>query len=357
MRTDIIYTNNLRYEVGATFPNAYTYSHTPFSHVSLEERSGAITGDASLRLYTLQESGDVEDEVVLTRSFRRKDGASVIVFPISDVLDHLAGEMFVSPKIYISIYVDDEWFALSSITSAIVGVSDTELVDFQTQIAEGATFQKPRFYPLIPLYPSGPEGCITEIPTPEGQPNAKVVLSFGTTLPSSFNAVTSITHSQVKPSASVGDRGNIRIQYAYSSTGLYFDIPAVLDDCSEGLFVRWRDKSGLRQVYRWDVERVVESFEEENSYRELVDSNTRLEDRLSVVMKATKSYTLHSRMLEKSVSELPKSMLTGRSLEYYDKELSRWIPCRVSDTEVEDDLAPMLNIVVELVSDIKTMPW
>ncbi len=356
MRTTNISTENNRYELKVRYPNSYTYSRTPYSYVRVEEQSGAIAGEVTLRLYQSEESGAMKNPLTLTRTFGLEDEKCAAVFPISELLEYYAGEQFTATNIYISVYVDGEWFLIGAVTGVLVGVSDKELVDFPTQIAGGATTLKAPFYPRIPIYIKGPAGCVTEIPTPEGQYNAKSLSVVGNIRPASFGPSTRFVHLGERL-----DNNIVRISYSYTVDGaaktFNYDVPAVVEECANGLFVRWRDRHGLLQTFRWDVERIAEGYSTETSYNMAELSGNILQSRTTDVVVAKKNYLLHSGSLSREDAELPKSILTAREIEYYNDDLERWVPCRVADVEIEDDLAPMQEVSVELITEIDTMPW
>ena len=63
----------------------------------------------------------------------------------------------------------------------------------------------------------------------------------------------------------------------------------------------------------------------------------------------TKRYTLHSRIVERDIYEMCKTIIGSQAVWMWDTTLSDWVRCSMEDSEAEDSGAPMQDLVIEVV--------
>ena len=84
----------------------------------------------------------------------------------------------------------------------------------------------------------------------------------------------------------------------------------------------------------------------ETTYNQLDDTLT---PRYVQNKKLSKRYTLHSRIVERDVFNLCRTILGCQDLFMYDPDVGNWVRFMVEDSESEDTGAPMQDLVVEIV--------
>lgn len=123
-------------------------------------------------------------------------------------------------------------------------------------------------------------------------------------------------------------------------------IPADYDLCTSGVFLKWIDKSGIPYVYRWTPEMTTDEMSVDSTYTQLDETLQPFEVQNKTM---TKRYTLHSRIVERDIYEMCKTIIGSQTVWMWDTTLSDWVRCSMEDSEAEDSGAPMQDLVIEVV--------
>lgn len=350
MKTQNIETGNYRLKI--TSPELYFYTRSPFAYVRVVETGGVASGDISIEVYN-------EDKAIsATRAFHLNGTSNEAVFPISEFVEALPRSSS-TLDVSIRLIADGETVEIG-VFHAICGVCNSEVLDFATLSEEGE-FYAPPYYKKVALYTNAPTRLTTDFVTPENGPTSKDVEVFGSSVPLAISktGITPLSHAFVGISETdPKDReGQVVFRYTFPTGEITYSVNAVMDTCGEGLFVKWEDRHGLNMCYRFDVEKTVEKSSIGETYREVYEWSGARSTRSQNITSAEKTYVLHSRMIDKDLAEMVISIFTGHNIMYWDTENYRWVPVIVGECEVEDDLSPMLNIVVEMFQEIETMQW
>lgn len=122
--------------------------------------------------------------------------------------------------------------------------------------------------------------------------------------------------------------------------------PVLVDPCTAGVFLRWVDMSGMPYLYRWSQEAESHSVEADETY-------TRLDDTLTPYEIQTKTlerrYTLHSRIVERDIYEMCRTILAAQEIWMWDAELGDWTRCYIDKAEAEDTGAEMQDLTIEII--------
>uniref|UniRef100_UPI004057553A hypothetical protein n=1 Tax=Alistipes sp. TaxID=1872444 RepID=UPI004057553A len=337
----------------AVYPNGYAFSRSPYSHVVVYGIGGY---DGSV---TLVVGGSAKATRVM-----RPNGAETLttaVFPLTELLEEALGDRDVA-KIEVGVYTDSEYIETLEPITVFKGVSRMEIdtvepVDHNEYITPS--------YPIgrVPIYNNMPE-MINEILFPTYQENGgeysrQLKSEYGGgTQELTTNAPTIPINGWTGFSLREGEMNMVaEIGYNYGRRTNLLNIPVYYDSCTEGIFVSWINSVGLKRTMRWDVEVITDSYEDAQSAVLVEDLGSKY-DRYSKDEKIhTKKYTLHSGMLPRDMAETAKSLLFGRDIQYRDPDTKQWYRCRVAAADVEDNLDPMQDIIVELIVKQEVAPW
>ena len=124
------------------------------------------------------------------------------------------------------------------------------------------------------------------------------------------------------------------------------EIRTYYDYCTKGIFLKWTDAAGIPYLYRWTPESQTDEMSVESTYHQLDDTLTPRDVQNKTL---AKRYTLHSRIVERDVFNLCRTILGCQDLFMYDPDAGNWVRFMVEDSESEDTGAPMQDLVVEIV--------
>lgn len=115
---------------------------------------------------------------------------------------------------------------------------------------------------------------------------------------------------------------------------------------ASGVFLKWIDKSGIPYVYRWTPEITTDEMSVDSTYTQLDEVLQPFEVQNKTL---TKRYTLHSRIVERDIYEMCKTIIESQAVWMYDTNLYDWVRCSIEEGEAEDNGAPMQDLVIEVV--------
>lgn len=138
-------------------------------------------------------------------------------------------------------------------------------------------------------------------------------------------------------------RGYIGISSSLTFNYLRQDIS--VDYCTDGVFLKWLDKSGIPRLYRWSLESTEEESDVEETYTCLDEMLQPYEEQDRTL---TTRYVLHSRMVEQDIYDLCKSILGGRELFMWNSDLKDWERCYLDDSDAEDTGDILKDLTIEV---------
>lgn len=94
------------------------------------------------------------------------------------------------------------------------------------------------------------------------------------------------------------------------------EIRTYYDYCTKGIFLKWTDAAGIPYLYRWTQESKTDEMSVESTYHQLDDTLTPRDVQNKTL---AKRYTLHSRIVERDVFNLCRTILGCQDLFMYDR--------------------------------------
>lgn len=317
-----------------TFPNPICFSRSPFCYAKIDA-SGYTDGDiVGIKKVMLKVTCNGA-EVILNRFMNPLVSKSVI-FPLVGVVESLIGEDYTQPPVF-SIYAEiapdaDTEIGTGDNSVILSGYNDTEIA---LEPASNYPASKVVIYPkVIPMY---------DIFVPV---NVKYKAYYG--------GKTLISGSG-KPFLRVYTQFNVHwsgvneIVIKDESGNQLMVIPIDVDDCTDGVFVKWIDMHGIPCVYRFTQEQVVESTDDDSVYYTL---NKTLAPTPHQERTIYKTYTLHSRLVPQDIYDLCKSILSGRDIQFLNTANNTWKYATVESGETADGGETLKDFVFELTEKI-----
>lgn len=136
-------------------------------------------------------------------------------------------------------------------------------------------------------------------------------------------------------------------------------VNVVYDTCTKGVFLKWKDKSGITYLYRWTLESTTDESTTEDTYSILQfpwSSGASYKQpqahgyvKYSQKQTHARRYTLHSRIVETDIYNLCRSIIGCHECYIYDAECADFVPCFVDESEAEDSGAPMQDLEITVV--------
>lgn len=99
-------------------------------------------------------------------------------------------------------------------------------------------------------------------------------------------------------------------------------------------------------LYRWTQEVETDEVSVDSTYRKL-DENLAPYDVQNKTL--AKRYTLHSRIVERDIFEMCRTILGAQEVFMYDRDIEDWVRVLIEDAEIEDAGAPMQDVEIEVV--------
>lgn len=123
-------------------------------------------------------------------------------------------------------------------------------------------------------------------------------------------------------------------------------VSADYDPCTNGVFLKWTDAAGMPYIYRWTQEAETDDVSVDSTYRKLDDTLTPYDVQSK---NRAKKYTLHSRIVERDIFEMCRTILGAQEVFMYDRDASGWVRVLIEDAESEDTGAVMQDVEIEVV--------
>lgn len=268
--------------------------------------------------------------------YRQLDSEGVAIFRVSSILDSWGAAYEKSEITDLSLeYGINSLYKWLYIGTAIIGLSDMEL----TPLSEQANPNNKPAAQKIAIYPSF--GEVQYIFAPE-LPTKKIELD--TTSGFVFYTGKGAPFIPFNPSDSVWD------PLYDDSIGIYTEenwavCRIDLDYCTEGLFVKWKDKHGIPYMYRWSVESETNEVSSDATYGKIDDTLNSYEENSKTL---TRRFALHSRLIDNDLFEMCKSIISGHDIQYYDPDTSAWRRALIEEGEAVDNGAVLKNLVIEI---------
>lgn len=338
-----------------TFEKAYTFSSQiqdkEIEYARLYPVFRSLSGgEVSGKLYVRHEfvgvgnklpstwSPSVADQGVSKVAITRKtDSQGVAIFPIGAVCESLVKEFGEGIVVmFNAIYADG---SVGGSSRPIVGYADYEIKALNAEAKDDPDASNYPAAKKIVLYPSIGFDQTVFVPT-----SLNVTLS----VPDYGNvAMAKGPFIELDPTQFQSGQ-NILIQATVTldSGNKSINIPVAVDLCTSGVFLKWIDKSGIPYVYRWTPEITTDEMSVDSTYTQLDEVLQPFEVQNKTL---TKRYTLHSRIVERDIYEMCKTIIGSQAVWMWDTTLSDWVRCSIEEGEAEDSGAPMQDLVIEVV--------
>ena len=329
-----------------TYPNSFSFTNSRHQYVMYEVPSSKNGTMFLLRI----EYGNYE--VTMQRVARN----GRVVFPLTSVLESFARQSDEKVMKGISLYINDST-KFVDLDVVVVGSYDYEVPDFDQVNANGESLVNKIGLVLYPNF-QPEDWSLQYVPFfigPTGTGNYQSRMSL--TLASGKTQIVSITdseypffHISLRTSINkIEERGEVYF-HGFSPKPSFGNVwlrqPVTVDWCTDGIFLKWTDKSGVPRLYRWTVESTADEVEVEETYT-CLDATLQPYDVQDRTL--TRRYVLHSRLVEQDVFDLCKSVIGGRDVFMWDEELSEWVRCYVDDSEIEDTGDLLNDMTIEVV--------
>lgn len=311
-----------------TYPNEFFETRGRFAYVKVEGDDNA-TANAEIEMDI---KGDVTGKIVTVT--RTTDANKMVVFPIGAVCESLVngGDTYVSISVYNG---GAKINTLMIQLQPIVGYWDREMV-IKLQGGTEAKITSP-FDKKIVFYPNA--GFDQTIFIPSQQPCS--IRYLGGEIASNLYG----PYLTFSPSEVTND--NYKSLYIETlSPLLWIPINAAYDPCTNGVFLKWKDAAGMPYLYRWTQEVETDEVSVDSTYRKL-DENLAPYDVQTKTL--AKRYTLHSRIVERDIFEMCRTILGAQEVFMYDRDIEDWVRVLIEDAESEDTGAPMQDVEIEVV--------
>lgn len=298
-----------------TYPNDIFETRGRFAYIKVKMASAEENVDV-----TLQFGG--ASGLVLSR---KTDASGVAVFPVGRIFE-------ATGKIAPTVVANDRIQSLP-ILYPIVGYAAAEI--------QGA-FDDNTFYPASP--------CIVAYPNlGQTQPlflpyfrDFSVISQSGIELGYTNNGPVAEFDASKIPQQDQGKN----IGVGTNPDQIDIEIKTYYDYCTNGVFLKWIDGAGVPYLYRWTQEVEIDEVSVDSTYKQLDETLNPYESSNKTM---TNRYTLHSRIVERDVFNMCRTILGCQELFMYDPDLSDWVRCSIEDGESEDTGAPMQDVQIEVV--------
>lgn len=320
-----------------TVPNTFFCTKSRYAYVKVALEEAVRNQDVTLEVYDVAN----EDASKITIA-RKTDDRGVAIFPIGAVCESLVKEYGEGIVVMFNASYPGGGVGYSS--RPIVGYADYEIKALNVE-AKGDT--NATNYPAakkIVLYPYGmfrqtvfvPASNSVTLSDPERQ------LTFAQEIGPyiELNGDVTVEDLDYTPTALMAS-----ILYD-AGDEMSISIPVKVDLCTNGVFLKWIDKSGIPYVYRWTPEMTADEMSVDSTYTQLDETLQPFEVQNKTM---TKRYTLHSRIVERDIYEMCKTIIGSQAVWMWDTTLSDWVRCSMDDSEAEDSGAPMQDLVIEVV--------
>lgn len=334
-----------------TLPNEMSFTNSRYQYVMVEY------SDTQNHKDTLEVRYGSNIRVTLKRESNAK---KTVVFPLTSVLESIAMSAETNVLKDVKLYYNNSLLSMD-LNTVIVGTSDREAPSFETVAASGESVV---YKTGVVLYPNF---------LPDDYQLQRVPFFIGTTSRTSFKYRSRLSLSIASGINQIVYTSDDVYPFYYVTIGkyasepnlrgeLYFEavdnepagtttfswvrMPVTVDFCTDGIFLKWIDKSGVPRLYRWTQESTDEEAEVEETFTCLDDTLQPYDVQDKTL---TKRYVLHSRMVEQDVFDLCRTIIGGRDLFMWDNELSDWVRCYLDDADDEDGGDILKDMTIEVV--------
>lgn len=324
-------------EIEVTYPNELCFTRGRNAYVKAKYTKNAEKNvDVTLLIGGTSSGGTVS----ITR---KTDAKGAVLFPISSILEHFADikQSWLLNNVNIKVTASGVGSVQSVIRFAVSGYYDRELTPILAQ-------DKPDNRPMpkkMVIYSAFDFMQYIFVPTTMGT-NVQVAHEDGTQI-MNFRAASLLFGQPGNKLGAHEDDNHIVVTVSgISGQKKTFNQEIEIDPCTDGAMLWWYDVHSIPHHYRWSVESVAEEMSVDDTYTSLDDDLQPYDQQNKTV---TKRYTLHSRIVEKDIYNLCKTILSGRDIMMFDPETNEWERCYIEEGEAVDDGAPMKDLVIEVV--------
>lgn len=317
-------------------PNIFFCTKSRYAYVKCTLESAVRNQDVTLEVY------EVNHQDAGVSVARKTNSQGVAVFPIGNIAESLVKEFGEGIVImFNAVYAGG---GVGGSSHPIVGYADYEIEALNAEAKDDPNATNYPAAEKIVIYPyTGltqtvfvPASLDVELTTDE---DGGRLVGRGKGPFISFEA------AELADEAALATPG-LRATITLSSGKKSISIPADYDMCDKGVFLKWIDKSGIPYVYRWTLEKSADEMSVESTYMQLDETLQPVEVQNKTV---TKRYTLHSRIVEREIYEMCKTIIGCQELWMHDAKLSDWVRCSIEEAEAEDSGSPMRDLVVEVI--------
>lgn len=318
-----------------TVPNTFFCTKSRYAYVKVALKEAVRNQDVTLEVYDVAN----EDASKITIA-RKTDDRGVAIFPIGAVCESLVKEYGEGVVVMFNASYPGGGVGYSS--CPIVGYADYEIKALNAEAKDD---------PNATNYPAAKK--IVVYPNAGFEQTVFVPASINVFLSAIFtNGVSGLGGGkgpflQFDPSRLQDNQySSLAAAITLSSDVKSIEMPICVDYCTNGVFLKWIDKSGIPYVYRWTPEMTTDEMSVDSTYTQLDETLQPFEVQNKTM---TKRYTLHSRIVERDIYEMCKTIIGSQAVWMWDTTLSDWVRCSMEDSEAEDSGAPMQDLVIEVV--------
>lgn len=313
-------------------PNTLFCTKSRYAYVKCALESATINQDVTLEVYEPNHRGAAISVA------RKTNAQGVAVFPVGSIAESLVKEFGEGIVVmFNAVYAGGN---IGGSSYPIVGYADYEIKALDAEAKDDPNATNYPAAKKIVLYP------FTNFLQTIFVPTSLNVVLFS---PGYGNIASSKGPFVLFDPADV-DTSNfpsaLKATITLSSGDKSIDLPVCYDPCENGVFLKWIDKSGIPYIYRWTPEMTTDEMSVDSTYTQLDETLQPFEVQSKTI---TKRYTLHSRIVERNIHEMCKTIIGCQAVWMYDTNLSDWVRCSMEDSEAEDDGAPMQDLVIEVV--------
>lgn len=316
-----------------TVPNTFFCTKSRYAYVKVALEEAVRNQDVTLEVYDVAN----EDASKITIA-RKTDDRGVAIFPIGAVCESLVKEYGEGIVVMFNASYPGGGVGYSS--RPIVGYADYEIKALNVEVKGDTNATNYPAAKKIVLYPNMPFDQTVFVPAsltvtlanPEIENIEVGEGPFVDFAPSMLDVESLPSALQAIITLSSGDKSIM--------------LPVDCDLCINGVFLKWIDKSGIPYIYRWTPEVTTDEMSVDSTYTQLDETLQPFEVQNKTL---TKRYTLHSRIVERDIYEMCKTIIGSQAVWMWDTTLSDWVRCSMDDSEAEDSGAPMQDLVIEVV--------
>lgn len=306
-----------------TGPNTFFETRGRFAYFKVEVKSLKSNEDVTLSMYNLSRP-DISVDMT-----RKTDAKGVVVFPIGAVCESMISGVD-GDAVAGNITVGETSVPFSNIYP-IVGYANREIKMYDKSLYPGM--------PVVVVYPNAGLEQSLFYPT---NSEIYVVTQSGESIGSS-NRGPIVTFD---PGIISGSDLGKPIGIGVNPDSQDFAIKTIYDYCASGVFLKWKDAAGVPYMYRWTQEIETDEMSVNSTYRQLDETLTPFDVHSKTI---GKRYTLHSRIVEKDIYNMCRTIIGCQELFMYDPDVKDWVRCSIEDSEIEDSGVPMQDVEIEVV--------